>query len=73
MANVMEFAGVSLREAIDMTSKNPAKLLDREVARLRRGSLADLVVFRVAPNKQRLDVEATVASGHLMYGEIVTR
>lgn len=73
VANVMEFAGVSLREAIDMTSKNPAKLLDREVARLRRGSLADLVVFRVAPNKQRLDVEATVASGHLMYGEIVTR
>jgi len=73
VANVMEFAGVSLREAIDMTSKNPAKLLDREVARLRRGSLADLVVFRIAPNKQRLDVEATVASGHLMYGEIVTR
>ena len=73
VANVMEFAGVSLREAIDMTSKNPAKLLGREVARLRRGSLADLVVFRIAPNKQRLDVEATVASGHLMYGEIVTR
>ena len=73
VANVMEFAGVSLREAIDMTSKNPAKLLGREVARLRRGSLADLVVFRVAPNKQRLDVEATIASGHLMYGEIVTR
>ena len=73
VANVMEFAGVSLREAIDMTSKNPAKLLDREGARLRRGSWADLVVFRVAPNKQRLDVEATVASGHLMYGEIVTR
>ena len=73
VANVMEFAGVSLREAIDMTSKNPAKLLGREVARLRRGSLADLVVFRVASKKQRLDVEATVASGHLMYGEIVTR
>ena len=73
VANVMEFAGVSLREAIDMTSKNPAKLLGREVARLRRGSLADLIVFRVAPNKQRLDVEATIASGHLMYGEIVAR
>ena len=56
-----------------MTSKNPAKLLGREVARLRRGSLADLVVFRVAPNKPRLDVEATIASGHLMYGEIVAR
>ena len=73
VANVIEFAGVSLKDAIDMTSKNPAKLLGYEVARLRRGSLADLIVFRIAPNKQRLDVEATIASGHLMYGEIATR
>ncbi len=73
VANVLEFAGVSLKDAIDMTSKNPAKLLGYEVARLRRGSLADLVVFRIAPNKQRLDVEATIASGHLMYGEIAAR
>ena len=37
VANVIEFAGVSLKDAIDMTSKNPAKLLGYEVARLRRG------------------------------------
>ncbi len=73
VANVIEFAGVSLKDAIDMTSKNPAKLLGYEVARLRRGSLADLVVFRIAPNKQRLDVEATIASGNLMFGEIAAR
>ena len=73
VANVLEFAGVSLKDAIDMTSKNPAKLLGYEVVRLRRGSLADLVVFRIASNKQRLDVEATIASGHLMYGEIAAR
>ncbi len=73
VANVIEFAGVSLKDAIDMTSKNPARLLGHEVARLRRGSLADLVVFRIAPNKQRLDVEATIASGVLMYGEIAAR
>ena len=73
VANVIEFAGVSLKDAIDMTSKNPAKLLGYEVARLRRGSLADLVVFRIAPNKQRLGIEATIASGHLMYGEIAAR
>lgn len=73
VANVIEFAGVSLKDAIDMTSKNPAKLLGYEVTRLRRGSLADLVVFRIASNRQRLDVEATIASGQLMYGEIASR
>lgn len=73
VANVIEFAGVTLKEAIDMTSKNPARLLGCEVARLRRGSLADLVVFRITPDKQRLDVEATIASGELMYGEIAVR
>ena len=73
VANVIEFAGVSLKDAIDMTSKNPAKLLGYEVTRLRRGSIADLIVFRVAPNKHRLDVEATIASGELMYGEIAER
>lgn len=73
VAKVMEFAGVSLKEAVDMASKNPAKLLGREVVRLRRGSLADLMVFRVPPEHDRLDIEATIASGELMYGQIEIR
>lgn len=73
VANVMEFAGVSLKEAIDMTSNNPAKLLGYEVTRLRRGSLADLIVFRIPPGRNRLEIEATIASGELMYGEIAVR
>lgn len=69
---VMDFAGVSLKEAIDMTSRQPAKLLGYEQARLRRGSLADLFVFRREPGNQRLTVLATVAAGELRYGEIFT-
>ena len=73
MANVIEFAGVSLKDAVDMASKNPAKLLGHEVVRLRRGSLADLMVFRIPPEGKRLAIEATIASGELMYGEIAIR
>lgn len=73
VANVIEFAGVSLKEAVDMASRNPARLLDYEVVRLRRGSLADLMVFRVPPGGNRLEIEATIANGELMYGEIAVR
>jgi N-acetylglucosamine-6-phosphate deacetylase len=73
VANVIEFAGVSLKDAVDMASKNPARLLGREVVRLRRGSLADLMVFRIPPEGKRLEIEATIASGELMYGHIEIR
>lgn len=83
VANVMRFAGVSLKDAVDMASKNPARLLGYEVVRLCRGSLADLIVFRIAdPNGpaeagkspgRGLDIEATIAAGELMYGEIAVR
>ena len=73
VANVIEFAGVSLKEAVDMASRNPARLLGYEVVRLRRGSLDDLMVFRVPPGGNRLEIEATIANGELMYGEIAVR
>ncbi len=69
---VMDYAGVSLKEAIDMTSRQPAKLLGFEQARLRRGSLADLFVFRREVASRRLAVTATVASGELRYGALFT-
>ena len=73
VANVIEFAGVSLKDAVDMASKNPARLLGREVVRLRRGSLADLMVFRIPTEGKRLAIEATIAAGDLMFGEVVIR
>lgn len=66
----MDFAGVSLKEAIDMASRNPAKALGFEQARLRRGSLADLFVFRRAAASRRLTVQATIAAGELRYGTL---
>ena len=71
--NAIDFAGVSLKEAIDMTSRNPAKILGYETVRLRRGALADLIVFRMSQVRKRLDIEATIGSGQLMFGEIVLR
>ncbi|MBS0205262.1 MAG: amidohydrolase family protein [Planctomycetes bacterium] len=73
VANVIEFAGVSLKDAVDMASKNPARMLGYEVVRLRRGSLADLMVFRIPPEGKRLEIEATIAGGELAYGKIVSR
>ncbi|MBM4074147.1 MAG: amidohydrolase family protein [Planctomycetes bacterium] len=71
--NAMEFAGVGLKQAVDMTSGNVAKMLGFEPVRLRRGSLADLVVFKMSTERNRFEVEATIASGQLMYGEIISR
>ena len=73
VANAMSFAQVSLKDAIDMASMNPARLLNQEVVRLRRGSLADLVVFRSPENGEKLNVEATIAGGELKFGELIPR
>ena len=73
VANAISFAGVSLKEAVDMASQNPARLLSQEVVRLRRGSLADLIIFRVSSEGTGLEIEATIAGGELKYGQIVSR
>lgn len=70
IANAMTFAGISLREAIEMASRNPARLLGFEEFRLRRGSRADLMLFHVSPETNRLRITATVASGALRFGEL---
>ena len=73
LANVMQFAGVSLREAVDMASQNPARLLGQDVVRLRRGAVADLVVFHLNPDGLGLKIEATIAGGELKFGAIGER
>ncbi|HEY4262659.1 MAG TPA: amidohydrolase family protein [Schlesneria sp.] len=73
VAKVIKFAGVSLKDAVDMASKNAAKLLGYEIVRLRRGSLADLMIFRLPPEHERLEIEATIASGELMFGQVELR
>lgn len=70
ITKAMEYAGVSLKEAIDMASRNPARLLGQEVSRLRRGSLADLILCRLPKDGQKLQIAATVASGELKFGTL---
>jgi N-acetylglucosamine-6-phosphate deacetylase len=70
VTKVREDTGVSLRDAITMTSRNPAKLLGCEPARLCRGGRAELFVFRHREGQPRLDVQATVVAGEVCYGTV---
>lgn len=70
VANVMAMADVSLKEAIEMASRNPARLLGFEECRLRRGSRADLILFHHEGPGSKLDFVATIASGNVCFGEI---
>jgi N-acetylglucosamine-6-phosphate deacetylase len=70
VGTVMDHADVSLKEAVDMASRHPARLLGFEQSRLRRGSLADLFVFRREPGSRRLAVSGTVAAGNLRFGTL---
>jgi hypothetical protein len=61
VANAISFAGVSVKQAVDMASQNPAKLLGQEVVRLRRGSLADLVIFHITADNQISPSQSTAS------------
>jgi N-acetylglucosamine-6-phosphate deacetylase len=66
VANVIRMAGVSLAEAVDMATVNPARIVHLE-GRSRGLALdeqADLVVFRTGP---RLTVEAVYLDGELIH------
>lgn len=69
VATVMRMAGVSLRDAIDMASRAPARLLSQPQFKLQRGSRADLFVFHLPVEESRLKVLATYAQGELRFGE----
>jgi N-acetylglucosamine-6-phosphate deacetylase len=69
VAKAIEFAGLELREAFDMASSNPSRLLGFEEATLRKGSRADLVVFRDERGAGGgLAVVATIAAGECRFG-----
>jgi N-acetylglucosamine-6-phosphate deacetylase len=61
---------VTLREAIEMAGRNPARLLGFEEIRLRPGARADLFLFDFPAEGNALDVKATVAAGTLQFGTI---
>jgi N-acetylglucosamine-6-phosphate deacetylase len=69
VVEAMRHGGVSLADAIDMAGRNPASLLGFEENRLRPGSRADLILFRVS-ELDSLEILVTVAAGSLRYGAI---
>jgi N-acetylglucosamine-6-phosphate deacetylase len=69
IVEAIRHGGVTLREAIDMAGRNPARLLGFEEIRLRRGSRADLMLFRF-PAHDSLEVLATVAAGTVLFGRV---
>jgi len=66
IANVMKVTGCTLEEAVNMATRNPARLYgfcDRGV--LEPGKRADIVLFRIIDNE--IVVEKTIVNGEVVY------
>ncbi len=70
VAHAVKVADISLRDAWDMASRNPARALKFEEHRLTRGSQADLVLFDFAGPGDEIHVRATIAAGELRFGKL---
>ena len=62
VANIMKFAGVDLKTAVEMASTRPAELIQLANGRMELGAPADLVTFRLTESSG-LEVQATVKAG----------
>jgi len=75
IGNVMTFAGVDLRTAVDMASIRPSLLVGRAPGRLEEQAPADLTLFDLSPPDEdgpprRYTVRATIQAGELVYGGV---
>ncbi len=62
VGNIMKFTGCSLREAVEMASKNPAGLYDmKERGELEPGMRADMILFTL--EKGKLNIQDTLVAG----------
>ena len=64
--NVMEYAGVDLRAAIEMCATRPASLIGHECGGLAEGGLADLILFEL-PDNGHARILAVINSGDEVY------
>jgi N-acetylglucosamine-6-phosphate deacetylase len=62
VANVIEFAGVDRQAALDMVTRNPAKLLEIDLSDLKPGARADLVLFEHVGPAAAVDPGTAAAS-----------
>jgi len=68
VGNTVRFAGVSLAEAVQMATRNPASLLGlgETIGTVAPGREANLVLFRWNEQECSLDVESVVVRGRLI-------
>ncbi len=72
VANVMRFAGVNLKTAIDMSTGWPAKIISSEAGVLDEGAPADLILFDLPADEEitsPLQIRATIKNGEVVHGE----
>lgn len=71
IANVMRFAQVDLKTAIDMASVRPAALIGIALNSFKPGSPANLVLFELpAAETGPIQIRATINSGELVHGTL---
>ncbi len=69
ISNVIRTAGLSLRDAVTLATRNPARIgrIPSRQRGLNPGDRADLVLFRVDASTGRLQILETYLSGQLVY------
>lgn len=67
VANVLRLGGVTLKEAVDMAGRIPARLVGLEEIQLDPGCRADLITFRLPSSGDCLDIRATLFGGEVRY------
>lgn len=67
--NAMSFAGLTLSEALQLATLNPARAmsLEHQVGQLAVGKRANLMLFRYQPNPPRLELRYVLAAGQPVY------
>jgi N-acetylglucosamine-6-phosphate deacetylase len=70
VAQTVRCGAASLREAVDMACRNPARLLGFREQRLVAGDRADLFLFRHRSAGSQIEVTATLQGGILRFGVI---
>ena len=67
--NVINFAGVSLAEAVAMASTNPAELMgiSSRLGSIEPGCEANLLVFEKLSSSQSLDLKYAIQAGEIVF------
>ncbi|MFL2869297.1 MAG: N-acetylglucosamine-6-phosphate deacetylase [Pirellulaceae bacterium] len=65
IAKIMEYAGLSLKDAVEMASTRPAALIDIECGALQIGAPADLCMFTL--HDGILEVQSTINGGEIVF------